>query len=194
MYNNLKQQIDEAIHANGMRQITGTVLNTVLNAIVDTMGAGLLFGGFVTPDSAEPADTEGKFYIAKGKGIFFGSISIYHDGVFIMRKHEDSWLLDTIYDGGIVFDISDGRQGLTDEEYSIVYNASTPDVRIIGVYGNQSVMFSKTEAYLTTDIQFSSNPVFSDNNSIIFYQGDLKARSTQGVHLFQITQHEIHLT
>ena len=41
MYEELKQEIDDNINANGQESITGEKLNQVLNDIVDTIGAGI---------------------------------------------------------------------------------------------------------------------------------------------------------
>ena len=52
-YNSLKATINANIKTNGNQEITGSVLNSVLNAMVTTIGAGYQYAGVATP-SANP--------------------------------------------------------------------------------------------------------------------------------------------
>ena len=48
-YNNLKATINANIKANGNEEITGPILNTVLNQAVTTLGDGWSYKGIATP-------------------------------------------------------------------------------------------------------------------------------------------------
>lgn len=67
----LKERIDDAIHENGNKEITGAVLNETLKDIADTLGQGRTYAGVVTPASPEPEHDGLVFYIASKKGTYF---------------------------------------------------------------------------------------------------------------------------
>ena len=87
-YNNLKATIDASIKQNSNREITGSVLNSVLNQMVTTLGAGYQFAGVATLDPAtDPGTPDAKvFYIANGKGTYtnFGGINVTEDDVVVL--------------------------------------------------------------------------------------------------------------
>ena len=85
-YNSLKTAIDANIKQNGKQEITGPVLNSVLNAMVDTLGAGYQFAGIAVSDT-NPGTPDAKvFYIANGKGTYekFGGINVTEDEVVVL--------------------------------------------------------------------------------------------------------------
>ena len=94
MYDTLKQQINDTIKANGKRQITGTNLNQVLNAIVSELGEeGASLGGFVTP-SQEISESEGNiFYIASEAGTYtnFDDIVVGANEIAFLYKANGEW-------------------------------------------------------------------------------------------------------
>lgn len=71
----LKERIDDAIHENGNKEITGGVLNGTLKDIADTLGQGRTYAGVVTPSSPEPEHDGLVFYIASEKGTYFSEAS-----------------------------------------------------------------------------------------------------------------------
>ena len=98
-YNSLKATIDANIKQNGNQEITGQILNSVLNQMVTTLGAGYQFAGVATLDPAtDPGTPDAKvFYIANGEGTYtnFGGIKI-GKGVIGFLKWDEEWSLDTI--------------------------------------------------------------------------------------------------
>ena len=87
-YNNLKTTIDANIKQNGNQEITGPILNSVLNQMVNILGTGYQFAGVATLDPAtEPGTPDAKvFYIANGKGTYtnFGGLEVTEDDVVIL--------------------------------------------------------------------------------------------------------------
>lgn len=87
-YTSLKSSINANIKQNGNQEITGQILNSVLNQMVTTLGAGYQFAGVATLDPAtDPGTPDAKvFYIANGKGIYtnFGGIDVTEDEVVIL--------------------------------------------------------------------------------------------------------------
>ena len=85
-YNSLKTTIDANIKQNGRQEITGQILNSVLNAMVTTLGTGYQFAGVATIDT-NPGTPDAKvFYIANGKGTYekFGGINVTEDDVVVL--------------------------------------------------------------------------------------------------------------
>lgn len=85
-YNSLKATIDANIKQNGNQEITGQILNSVLNQMVTTLGAGYQFAGVATIDT-NPGTPDAKvFYIANGKGTYekFGGTNVTEDDVVVL--------------------------------------------------------------------------------------------------------------
>ena len=93
-YNSLKTTIDANIKQNGRQEITGQILNSVLNQMVTTLGAGYQFAGVATLDPAtDPGTPDAKvFYIANGKGTYtnFGGVEVTEDDVVVLYW-DSSW-------------------------------------------------------------------------------------------------------
>ena len=85
-YQLLKADIDEKVYENAQQKITGANLNSVLNAMVSTLGAEYQFAGVATKDT-NPETTDAKvFYIANGKGTYtnFGGLKVTEDEVVVL--------------------------------------------------------------------------------------------------------------
>ena len=85
-YNSLKATIDANIKQNGNQEITGQILNSVLNAMVTTLGAEYQFAGVATT-ATNPGTPDAKvFYIANGKGTYtnFGGLEVTEDEVVVL--------------------------------------------------------------------------------------------------------------
>ena len=91
-YNSLKTTIDANIKQNRNQEITGKILNSVLNQMVTTLGVGYQFAGVATIDT-NPENSDAKvFYIANGKGTYtnFGGVSVTEDDVVVLYW-DSSW-------------------------------------------------------------------------------------------------------
>lgn len=91
-YNSLKTTINANIKQNGFQAITGQILNSVLNAMVTTLGTGYQFAGVATT-TTDPGSTDAKiFYIANGKGTYtnFGGIEVTEDEV-VFLYYDNTW-------------------------------------------------------------------------------------------------------
>ncbi len=85
-YKSLKTTINANVKRNGNQEITGQILNSVLNAMVDTLGTGYSFAGVATP-ATNPGTPDAKvFYIANGKGSYnhFGKLEVTEDEVVVL--------------------------------------------------------------------------------------------------------------
>ena len=91
-YNSLKATIDANIKQNGNQEITGQILNSVLNQMVNILGTGYQFAGVATI-ATNPGTPDAKvFYIANGKGTYekFGGINVTEDDVVVLYW-DSSW-------------------------------------------------------------------------------------------------------
>ena len=91
-YKSLKTTINANVKRNGNQEITGQILNSVLNAMVNTLGTGYSFAGVATP-STNPGTPDAKvFYIANGKGTYanFGGLEVTEDEVIVL-KYDTAW-------------------------------------------------------------------------------------------------------
>ena len=77
-YSSLKATIDANIKTNGVQAITGAIANSVLNAMVDSLGAGYQYKGVATPATNPGTPDYNVFYLASQAGTYtnFGSIVI----------------------------------------------------------------------------------------------------------------------
>ena len=91
-YQLLKADIDAKVYQNGEQEITGENLNSVLNAMVTTLGAEYQFAGVATT-ATNPGSPDAKvFYIANGKGTYtnFGGLEVTEDDVVVLYW-DSSW-------------------------------------------------------------------------------------------------------
>lgn len=92
-YNSLKAAINANIRKNGRQEITGQVLNGILRAMVDALGAGFTFRAVADPDT-DPGSTDSRvFYIATIPGNYehMGGIEIEEGEVAILKFYDDEW-------------------------------------------------------------------------------------------------------
>jgi len=95
-YNALKSEINNNIYENQTQQITGTVLNTVLNAMTASLGAGYQFAGVATVTTDPGTPDQRVFYVA-GEGIYshFNNLQV-PEGNLGFLKWDSQWRLETI--------------------------------------------------------------------------------------------------
>ncbi len=91
-YQLLKADIDKKVYQNGEQEITGANLNSVLNAMVTTLGAEYQFAGVATKDTNPEVSDAKVFYIANGKGTYtnFGRIEVTEDEVVVLY-YDTEW-------------------------------------------------------------------------------------------------------
>lgn len=79
-YGNLKSTIDNNIYENDNQEITGSILNSVLNAMVTSLGAGYQFMGIATPSTSPGSPDQNVFYLASEAGTYNGFGGTVLDG------------------------------------------------------------------------------------------------------------------
>ena len=93
-YQLLKADIDAKVYQNGKQEITGENLNSVLNAMVASLGVGYQFMGMATPTNPGTTQTPDYkcFYIATTPGTYtyLGGL-VVADGEVALLKWDSSW-------------------------------------------------------------------------------------------------------
>ena len=91
-YTELKTAVSAIIKTNNNQEITGQLLQDVLNNIISVIGANATFAGIATPDTAPGAPDQNVFYIAteNGQYVNFDGITVT-DEVAILTNKNGSW-------------------------------------------------------------------------------------------------------
>ena len=98
-YTNLKSTIDTNIKTNGNEEITGAILNSVLNSMVTSLGAGYQYMGVATT-STNPGTPDAKvFYLAYTPGTYTNFSGIEVTGLCVL-KYDTAWSKDDLPSGG----------------------------------------------------------------------------------------------
>lgn len=105
-YATLKAAINAVITANGNKEITGTVLNETLTAMVNSLGANYQFAGVATPSTNPGTPDQNVFYLAGKAGTYTNFNSMVLPNAVSILKWNGSWSSETIVGGDGVFDIS----------------------------------------------------------------------------------------
>ena len=92
-WTDLKAAVAAVIKTNGNQEITGALLQSTLNSIIDQVGANATFKGVATP-STVPGTPDGPlFYIAYEKGIYanFNAINITEEDGLVIILYSSNW-------------------------------------------------------------------------------------------------------
>ena len=103
-YSELIATINDQVKANGNQEITGPVLNAVLQAMVSALGEGYQFMGVATPDTNPGNPDEKVFYIALSEGTythfpnpFYPLKTLKHgEGVIFWNAADTQWNWQTL--------------------------------------------------------------------------------------------------
>ena len=101
-YDELITLIDSCINRNGVQAITGQVLNGVLKAMVNQLGAGYALGGVAHPSDDPGLPEEPVCYFASEVGTYtdFGGVSIVAGELALLCYDlTDGWRKETMYEG-----------------------------------------------------------------------------------------------
>lgn len=91
-WTNLKTAIANVIKTNGRQEITGQLLQNVLNNIVSSVGANATFVGIATP-TTNPGTPDGPVFYIAGAGTYvnFNNITIGKGQLCILKWYSGSW-------------------------------------------------------------------------------------------------------
>lgn len=96
-YTELKTAVSAVIKTNNNQEITGQLLQNVLNNIISVIGANATFAGIATPDTAPGTPDQNVFYLASEPGVYanFANISV-NMGELAVLKWNGAWSKQTI--------------------------------------------------------------------------------------------------
>ena len=96
-YNNLITAIDSVIKTNNRREITGQLLQNVLNTMVGSLGENYQLAGFATPTTNPHQPDQNIFYVASQAGVYtqFDNI-VLGDGISFLMWKNGAWTSQTI--------------------------------------------------------------------------------------------------
>lgn len=179
-YATLKAAINAVIKANGQKEITGTVLNQTLKAMVNSLGANYQFVGVATPSANPGTPDQNVFYLAGQGGTYtnFNNIAI-PNGISLLMWN-GSWSSQTVLSGdGGVFDISaykatggtlatfaDLSAALGENGENVPIKFGGMQVRFVSSSDNNYVQYRCIAEQFTTDItqwSFCGNDVYKEN-------------------------------
>ena len=88
----LKAAIEAVIYENGNQEITGSVMQATLLAMVNSLGANYQYAGIATPSTNPGTPDQNVFYLASTAGTYvnFGNIVLAENEVAIL-KYNGSW-------------------------------------------------------------------------------------------------------
>lgn len=167
-YTSLKAAINAAIKENGRQEITGPVLNTVLNNMVGTLGEGYRYGGLAKPDSS-PALLAGNIVylgVTAGTYRYYGNTTITEGQLALFKYSEGNWACDIYgpFASKTALGEVDGRLKKVEEYYkgltyelqktgtSYLYDKeSRPSVTVMGRIDGELVKITASVAYTESD-------------------------------------------
>lgn len=151
-WTDLKAAIAAVIKTNGTQAITGALLQSSLNSIIDQVGANSTFKGVAVPSTVPGTPDGPQFYLASDPGVYsnFNGIAIGFKGVHILSNQSGAWTLTTIkvdnyYMSNIISPNAYIESGtaLTDVEVGILnndgsVNSTITDYRTYAITNNDS--------------------------------------------------------
>lgn len=125
----LKAAIADVIKANGNREITGPLLQNVLNNIVSSVGENATFIGRATP-SASPGAPDGPcFYIANSSGVYpnFNGLEVSNSELAILYWNGSAWAKISVFNNEFIeyasFTSKVPSLSITDRTFTIPRNS-----------------------------------------------------------------------
>lgn len=112
-YTELKTAVSAVIKTNNNQEITGQLLQDVLNNIISVIGANATFAGIATPDTAPGTPDQNVFYIAGQSGVYanFGGYKVTKNAV-VFNNVSGNWvatelnLLSSDFGNSAVYDMA----------------------------------------------------------------------------------------
>lgn len=111
-YSVVKTATDAYIKRNGRKEITGPILNNILNAIIDSLGKYYQFVGVATPVTNPGSPDQNVAYIASTEGTYanMGGFTL-SSGELAVIKWDGEWVKETIL---VLPDVAEGNVFIAD--------------------------------------------------------------------------------
>lgn len=180
----LKAAVAKVIKTNGNQEITGQVLQNVLNNIISNLGANATFAGIATP-ATNPGVPDGNvFYLAAEAGIYvnFGGAEL-EAGLNILLWNGSSWSVTKVMT--IVQELGDNEdkvisqkgvtQKITDLYQGFMQDSYSSDYKKANIWGWNSVSVEKN---VQTSV-FGGEVRNADKVTILTHSGPTWAFNTE---------------
>lgn len=156
-YSSLKATINANIKTNGNQEITGSVMNSVLTSMVNSLGAGFQIMGVAHPADNPGTPDQNVAYLAAEEGTYthFGGLSI-GDGEVAFLKYNGTW-----------------TKQVADIPNKAAFDALVSMMDVVG--GSDRVLMSDeiiTGKYRTTSGTIATMSVYFYSTPIHVYKGD----------------------
>lgn len=127
-YNSLKATINANIKTNGNEEITGSVLNSVLNAMVTTIGAGYQYMGVATP-STNPGSPDARVFYVAAPGTYHNfNNAVVAEKHYGFLKYDTAWHTELLEIPGVVDIVDNLVDGGSDKALSAEQGKVIADV------------------------------------------------------------------
>lgn len=140
-WTNLKAAVAAVIRTNGNQEITGALLQSTLNSIIDQVGGGSTFKGLATPATIPGTPDGPQFYLAQTAGTYsnFGSLVVNAGELVALNYSSGTWVKAVV---GANFQTYTDSQNLlgnySDLKFQlrknkvIAYDPSTKKIKVVG--------------------------------------------------------------
>lgn len=157
-YSSLKATINANVKQNGNQEITGAIMNSVLNAMVDSLGAGYQYKGVATPATNPGTPDYNVFYLASEAGTYtnFGGLVIGDNEVAAL-VYNGSWSKQTT-GAATASEVSQLAQDMADLESDLEGGAEVLIPVDIGTNTNNIGYYSKNNGSLSTNSSYRYYP------------------------------------
>lgn len=128
----LKSAIADIIKTNGNQEITGQLLQNVLNNIVSSVGENATFAGIATPTTSPGTPDGPVFYLATQAGAYvnFNGITLAQGESAVIEWNSGSWNKKTISDAKALGIFGDARLNALVKTF--YYKSNAPDYTKVG--------------------------------------------------------------
>lgn len=143
-YDTIRQIIDDNVRANGVNAITGPVMNSVLNSVMDAVARGMLFVGVADRHTTPVENDLPKFYIATAPGAYSNFVTappMFTSGIAVITDAlgTNSWsmrvlslsassnqtfvtdarITNNVYEGDTLIYVSSATNGTTSSDFTL---------------------------------------------------------------------------
>lgn len=165
-YNELKAAVSSVIKTNGNQEITGQILQNVLNNIISTMGANAQFVSVATPTTTPGTPDANVFYLAYQTGEYanFG-VTISTPGLYALKNTSSGWSSTRIADMGMFSTYPFARNTVTTRALSYSVYKAIKDVQIVSA----APLNKKLKIYIFDRTVNNSMWITDENNTMLWY-------------------------
>lgn len=162
-YSSLKATINANVKTNNNQEITGAIMNSVLNAMVNTLGVEFQFGGVITPSSTiTPSD--GNIAYIGGAGTYTNiSGAVIADGFMGVFMYNGSWTIQSIQVGKN-YDTQIEEMSKKLEDVSVTYTTGDDDSIVIKDSSDNVVATITSLGCTFKNLKSNGNNVLTESN------------------------------